>query len=167
MRKLFLISITTVAFILLSAKTEYSATVVLQTSSDRLSLSEGITNTLNIRNVKKYIADIGVLHSNIVIKQVVLETGWLESKLCVNHNNLFGMHYPTKRPTTATGYVIADNGAKVAVYSSWKDSVKDYLLYQQYWKSKGKDLSNYWKFLQSIGYSETSEYVKLLKQIKV
>lgn len=134
----------------------------------RESFTENInSNKLTIENIQSYMDEIGIIHSEIVIKQVILETGWLKSKLCAEHNNLFGMHFATKRPNKILGYVIADNGAKCATFDSWKDSVYDYYLYQQYWIEKGKDVSNYYKFLSSIGYSETSNYVKVLKQIKV
>lgn len=140
---------------------------------DRLSLSEELSEDLHIYNVKRYMDKIGLIRPDIVIKQVSLETDKLRSNLCVNYNNLTGMNYPRKRPTTAIGWVYGDphpvtgKKRKKAVFASWKDSIKDYLLYQKYWESKGKDLSNYWIFLKQLGYSETSGYIEVLKNIKI
>jgi len=136
--------------------------------SSRSSLTETIKeDKLTPENILNYIEEIGIIHSKIVYKQAIVETGWFKSKLCVKHNNLFGMHYTTKRPNKISGYIIADHGAKCAVYKHWKDSIEDYLLYQQYWIDKGKDLTDYYKFLSSIGYASNINYIKILKQIKI
>lgn len=142
-------------------------------SKNRQEISQVFKKELSIFNVKKHIEDISIQHGNIVFKQVLLETDWLNSKLCKVHNNLFGMNYPVKRPTTAIGYVYGDPHPttgklrRKAVFNNWQDSIEDYLLYQKYWKSKGKDLSNYWHFLTQLGYSETSGYINVLKTIKI
>lgn len=143
------------------------------TALSRAMLSEQLSEKLHLYNVKRYLEEVGVMRPDIVIKQVVLETNWLKSKACRKYNNLFGMNYPVKRPTTASKYVWGDPSPKTgklrkkAVYNNWKDSVDDYLLYQKYWISLGKDVSNYWHFLAQLGYSETSGYVQVLKSIKI
>jgi flagellum-specific peptidoglycan hydrolase FlgJ len=94
----------------------------------------------------------------IVMAQSRLETGNYMSNLCLSANNLFGMNYPKCRPTTANGA----NEYGFAVYKSWYDSVKDMKLFQDYYKKQGKDLSNYFEFLSTIGYAEDPEYLNKL-----
>jgi hypothetical protein len=85
-------------------------------------------------------------HAEIVYSQAVLETGHFKSKLCVNHNNLFGIK----------------EGNKYKHYSHWIECVRDY---KNRIQNKYKDGEDYYKFLERIKYAENRTYTSLLKQI--
>jgi len=97
----------------------------------------------------------------IVFAQACLETGYFSSKLCIEHNNLFGMKKARKRATTAQGSA----NYNYAIYSTWYDSVKDIKLFQEYYLSRGRDLTDYFGFLASIGYAEDPLYLTKLGKI--
>ncbi len=119
-------------------------------------------------NLYMYLILKGVREPKTVLKQAILETGYFKSRAFTEGNNLFGMHLPKKRPTTAIGYIIADKSRKVAKFNSWQDSVEDMILYQNYYNKIGYDLSNYEKFLVDAGYCELGGgYLELLKGIKI
>ena len=122
--------------------------------------SEGnLRNLLELWNVE---------HIDEVIKQTKLETGWYKSRLFRDHNNLFGMHMPVVRPTTANSYITADGNKRVANYDTWQSSVADYILYIDYYKSLGYSTDNYYEFLISVGYCELgSYYIRLLESMSV
>jgi flagellum-specific peptidoglycan hydrolase FlgJ len=94
----------------------------------------------------------------IVMAQSRLETGNYQSRLCLEVNNLFGMNFPRIRPTTAVG----STEYGFAIYLSWYDSVRDMKLFQDYYASRGRDLSDYFEFLAAIGYAEDPEYINKL-----
>lgn len=100
----------------------------------------------------------GVKHADIVYGQACLETGNFTSELCNTYNNLFGMRLARIRQTTALG-ATPNNYAS---YRSWYDSVKDVALFQQWYQEKGRDLTDYIKFLASIGYAEDPIYLNKL-----
>lgn len=107
-----------------------------------------------------------VKNIDIVLSQVRLETGWYQSRLFKNHNNLLGMGYARYRKAYSYEYVIADNGRDVASYRSWQSSVLDFVAYLDYYKKLGYDIDNYHKFLVDAGYCEKgSYYIDLLKQM--
>ncbi len=102
-----------------------------------------------------------VMHPEIAFYQAVLETGNFTSDIFIRGNNLFGMRYPAVRDTYASGEYNYH-----ASYKTWLSSVKDYKLFQEWYKSKGYDLDDYYSFLESIGYAKDKEYLqKLLKTI--
>ena len=107
----------------------------------------------------------GVKYQDVVILQSRLETGYFTSDIFLNGNNLFGMRYPTRRPTVATGIYKGH-----AQYAHWSDSVVDYAMWQRYYLSRGYRLGGeidddfYLVFLKSIPYAEDPRYVpKLVK----
>ncbi|MRS02577.1 hypothetical protein EG832_05035 [bacterium] len=107
----------------------------------------------------------GVLYPDIAILQSRLETGYFTSDIFLNGNNLFGMRYPIRRPTVATGIY-----KEHAQYAHWSDSVIDYALWQKYYLSRGYRLEGeidsdfYLVLLKSIPYAEDPRYVpKLVK----
>jgi len=97
----------------------------------------------------------------IVMAQGHLETGNFQSKLCIGHNNLFGMKLARIRSTTALG--ATDND--YASYRSWYDSVKDMKLFQEWYLSRGRDLTDYYGFLSAIGYAEDPLYIPKVKEL--
>ena len=66
-----------------------------------------------------------------LLKQSDHETGYLTSGFSLTFNNVFGMHYPYTRPTTALGKVTGDGG-EVSTYSDIYDSVYDRYLWDKY-----------------------------------
>lgn len=66
-----------------------------------------------------------------LLKQSDHETGYLTSGFSLTYNNVFGMHYPYTRPTTALGKVNGDGG-EVATYSDIYNSVYDRFLWDNY-----------------------------------
>lgn len=113
--------------------------------------------------LKKCLEYEGVLFQDIVILQSRLETGYFTSDIFINGNNLFGMRYPSRRPTVATGIY-----KEHAQYAHWSDSVIDYVLWQRYYQSRGYRLEGeidsgfYLVFLNSIPYAEDPRYVPKL-----
>ena len=101
-------------------------------------------------------------------KLMVKETNGFKSRIFREENNLCGMHYPNKRATTAKGYIWGDSygKSKVSVYDNWQLSVIDFIYYQEYYKSKGMDLTNYEKFISRY-FNTNANYVKEVKNIKL
>jgi len=124
------------------------------------------TNEFNETNLINYIKSKELKHPHIVFAQAKLETGNFSSTIFKENNNLFGMKYvkdfrqSKTRPTTAIGSKYSH-----AVYKHWKESVDDYLLWQQMFKktpiAKEED---YFKLLGKR-YAEDKRYVKVLKVI--
>ena len=113
---------------------------------------------------------IYVKYPDIVYRQAVLETGWFKSNVFKDLNNMFGMHYPKDRETTATGWRWGDpyNGRhyRLSRYNNWIDCVKDFAMWQNYWESQGKSLHDYYKFLEELPYATAKNYIKTLKIIE-
>lgn len=88
-----------------------------------------------------------IAHPKIVLAQAKLETGNYTSKVYLTHNNLFGL-----RKADGSYYK----------FNHWKESVQAYKDYVQY---KYQPPSNYYKFLEDIGYAEDKSYTDKLKRI--
>lgn len=100
-----------------------------------------------LKEVKKYMDEIGVEKTEIVIKQVIEETGWLKCVNCsMDKNNLFGFRYKKK-------YLQFDN---------WKAGC-DYL--KRWQVRKGYNGGNYYEFLARIGWATNPNYIKNIKSI--
>lgn len=116
--------------------------------------------------LKKCLEYEGVLYQDIVILQSHLETGYFTSDIFVNGNNLFGMKYPLRRPTVATGIY-----KEHAQYAHWSDSVIDYAMWQKYYLSRGYKLEDeldsdfYLVILRSIPYAEDPRYISKLVRL--
>ena len=95
----------------------------------------------------------------VVLAQARLETGNFSSVLCREHNNLFGMKMPSVRQTSAVSST--DNG--YAIYESWYDCVIDMALFQEWYRTRGRDMKDYTGFLRSIGYAEDPAYIHKLR----
>ena len=100
----------------------------------------------------------GITEPQIAFKQAVLETGNFTSELFLYGFNLFGMRLARVRETTGIGEW--DSHAK---YEHWFYSVVDYKLWQDYYFSKGYDLTDYFTFLNTIGYATDIQYINKLK----
>lgn len=116
---------------------------------------------LTPENLKIAIDLNGIISADIIMAQSRLETGNYQSVLCTMYNNLFGMKKARIRPTTARG--ATDNN--YATYLTWYDSVKDLKLFQDWYLSRGRDLTDYFGFLESIGYAEDPHYLIKVREL--
>lgn len=92
-----------------------------------------------------YICASKIKHPEIVIKQVIVETGWLKSKHLMPKNNLFGFKHK-----------------KYLTFKTWKESVAYYKKWQD--KRYTDPNEDYYKFLVRIKYA-VSDYPPQLKKI--
>jgi hypothetical protein len=122
-----------------------------------IAMSEPLSVELNWQNIEREILKCGILFPDTVMLQIRLESANLTSRLCLDDNNLVGMHYPKKRPTKATGR-IKKNG--MAHYDCWQECLRDYKTWQDY-MYKGGD---YLKFLSRI-YATDIYYSSKLKRL--
>lgn len=152
MIKYLVIILSAITMINCGNSVEYNSEAVNDTIlvSDSIDFSE--------KELKKYIKHLNLKHPDIVYAQAVLETGNFKSKLFVNNNNLFGFKEPKVRSNTARGSV---NG--YAYYSSWRQSVIDYALYQSSYIRK-LNREAYFDYLDK-NYAEDPNYSKKLKEI--
>jgi len=98
---------------------------------------------LTIENIKKELKKLQIKHSDIVLKQIKLETGNLKY---VENNNLFGFR--------------GNNG--YLEFNTWQESIE----YKKRWQDKKYHGGNYYDFLIKVGYASDSTYIKKLKQFK-
>jgi hypothetical protein len=116
--------------------------------------------------LKKCIYYERIEYQDIVILQSQLETGYYTSDIFLNGNNCFGMRFPKRRPTVATGTY-----KEHAQYSHWSDSVIDYALWQKYYLSRGyrigegNDDAFYLVFLNCVHYAADPRYVSKLVEM--
>ena len=99
---------------------------------------------LNSENVLKELKRQEVPHANIVLAQAKHESGMFKSKLCREHNNLFGIKH----------------GNSYARYNSWDESIADYKKRISSRYKKG----DYYDHLIRIGYAEDPNYIQLIKK---
>lgn len=83
----------------------------------------------------------------IVAAQALLETGNFKSYSCINRNNLFGLR---KKDGTYMSF------------EHWTECVAAYKKYIQKWKQPPSD---YYKYLDNLGYAEDTSYTIKLKQM--
>lgn len=103
--------------------------------------------TLNDKSLLQEIQAKGIAHPKIVLAQAKLETGNYTSKVCMTHNNLFGLRKPD---------------GSYYKFKHWKESVEAYRDFVQY---KYRPPNNYYQFLSDIGYAEDKAYIKKIKEI--
>jgi flagellum-specific peptidoglycan hydrolase FlgJ len=102
------------------------------------------------------IIDLNIAHPDIVIAQAIIESGNFKSNIFKENNNLFGMKMPAYRKTTAIGI---NRGH--AVYSSWRESVIDYAL----WQGKRARYSTKNQYLRRLkSYAADPNYITKIKQ---
>ena len=118
-----------------------------QKKADNITKTENNLPELTIPNLYKEIIRNGILYPKIVLAQAILETGWFRSSVCRNKHNLFGLTNPR------TG--------KYYEFNHWTESVQAYYTKVQY-KYKG---GNYLLWLDEIGYSENSNYIKTIIKV--
>jgi hypothetical protein len=103
-------------------------------------------NPALLDSIFQYICASQILHKDIVIKQIIWETGWLKGKFLMSKNNLFGFR-----------------GKQYLSFPSWQKSV-DY--YQNWQKTHYLDpKEDYYQFLVRMKFSN-SNYPAHLKSIR-
>ena len=130
--------------------------------------NETISDSLTYCNVYLYAKKQGIKFADVYIRQCIMESGHFTSEVCIQRNNIHGMHHPTVRKTTS----IAIPGEKYAKYKSWKDCVKDYKLWQDMHKDTIDQIDSiecYIVFLRRSGYiaGSVSYYERELMKIDI
>jgi len=129
-------------------------------------LDELMSSDFSPENLRELLFLLDAPDPQVIYNQARLETANFTSNVFRRTNGCFCMHLPRVRPTTSNGYIIADNGSRVAKYDTWVDSVLDLLLYFEYYEGLGYDTSDYYSFLVEAGYCELgSTYVVILKSM--
>jgi len=118
-----------------------------------------ITEEFSKEALWDYLKEKKIKHPEIVYAQAVLETGNFTSRIFRESHNLFGMKLAKVRPTVATGERYGH-----ATYCHWKDSVDDYLLWQEMWSNIETE-AVYYTLLQRV-YAEDQNYTRLVKTIR-
>lgn len=102
---------------------------------------------LNESNLMDELIAQGVEFPEIVTAQAILETGCFKSYSCTQRNNLFGLKQK--------------DGTYMS-FDHWTESVSAYKKYIQKWDNTPSD---YYHYLDSIGYAEDKIYIEKVKQI--
>ena len=118
--------------------------------------TEPLSDAMTWDNIKHEITKCDLKYPDIVLRQIMLETGNLTSRICRECNNLIGMKYPRRRETTAIGR----DKSGMSVYDSWQDCIADYKLWQDYAYRDG----DYMTFLNRI-YATDVYYKSKLKRL--
>jgi hypothetical protein len=132
---------------------------------------------LTLENVEAEIRADSILCPDQVFAQIKIESNRLNSYLLKKTNNMLGMRYPFKRPTTAIGIYIPSMDKIIigkredlrayskypsyAVFATWQDGIKDYKLWQSYCFNIEKV---YLDFLKR-NYAEDPAYVQKINQV--
>lgn len=128
-------------------------------------LNELMNEEFSPERLKELLVVLQVPNPDVAFAQARLETSNFTSRVFKEGNNLFGMHLAIIRDTYAFEYMIADNGSRVAKYRSWVSSVLDYALLVEYYEGLGYNTSDYYVFLDQMGYCESKGYTNLLKRM--
>ncbi len=111
------------------------------------------------KSLYKLLVDSGIVYPKVVCQQAILETGCFKSNYFLNKNNLFGFS--------------DDNGYRH--YNNIYDCISYYKKFQKtrflMWQnSDNLDLNDnevYYRFLNDYGYAKDSNYVSVLRKIKI
>lgn len=107
----------------------------------------GELSAQSIKSVKTHLNASQIQHKEIVLQQIILETGWLSSYSCKHRHNLFGFRYK----------------GEYLIFDSWQDSIA----YYQRWQKRHYKGGDYYQFLTDRGYATDKNYINKLKQITV
>lgn len=110
-------------------------------------------------NLIKVIKESPVVFKDILLAQIIKETGHYTSDLFTYANNLCGMRLPKSRENLAVG-----SYKGYALYTSWIHSIDDYVLWQIPVVEKYKTREEYLSYL-GRNYAEDSAYVKAIRII--
>ncbi len=104
---------------------------------------------IDVNDVIAYMDSIGIKHSEVVIKQALLETGHFRARLLMDRNNLFAFRF-TKHYMR---------------FSHWEKSVDYYKNWQDRFYTNDKE--DYYLFLKRVRYARAKNYINVLKQVRV
>lgn len=104
-------------------------------------------DTMTKETVYQEILDNNIQFPQVVLAQSIVETGYFSSKVCREYNNLFGFF----------------DGQKYLKFDNWRESVKYYAA----WQKKNYTGGSYFKFLEELPYAQDSNYVELIKKVKI
>ena len=107
----------------------------------------GKLSSQTIESLRTQLNASEIQHKDIVLKQAILETGWLSSYSCKNRHNLFGFRYR----------------GKYLEFDTWQESVE----YYSRWQKRHYKGGDYYKFLKDRGYATDPEYITKLKSKKL
>jgi len=107
----------------------------------------GKLSSQTIESLRTQLNASEIQHKDIVLKQAILETGWLSSYSCKNRHNLFGFRYR----------------GKYLEFDTWQESIE----YYSRWQKRHYKGGDYYKFLKDRGYATDPEYITKLKSIKL
>ena len=102
---------------------------------------------LNEQNIIYWIDYFELKEPDIVLAQIKLETGYLNSRVCMSKNNLFGL---------------MKNRFEYYEFKHWIQSVA---FYKYRIQNRMKPNEDYYKFLKRIQYADDEYYIHKLKQI--
>ena len=100
---------------------------------------------LNDSNVVFWLDYFDIQEKEIVYQQIMLETGYLQSDICLRQNNLIGLY----------------NGSEFYSFSHYIESIIFYKYRIQNRYNPKKE--NYYQFLHRIGYAKDFHYINKLK----
>lgn len=131
-------------------------------NEETIALTNTIYSPITIQDsIVYYLFKHNVEHPNIVIRQFILESGYFQSDLFVNHNNGIGMKPAILRYSSNVG--VTENG--YAKYKSIEDCIIDYKVWQDIYCSN-KTSNEYYTYLQKV-YAEDKYYIVKLKKIQI
>lgn len=129
-------------------------------ASESTNTNVKVDSTLTEQNIFMVLLRNNIKYPEVVLSQIMIETGYLKSRLCRKNNNLLGMTVPSKRETTAL------NESGYAKYANWFECIADYKLYQDFVFSKHTFTSKnqYIAYLQK-NYAKSPNYKSRLIQL--
>lgn len=135
----------TLGIILVATKEDISKeSIPIKLVQPEFFLSDAPNDSLVLEACEYY----GIQHANIVLAQAILETGHYQSGGCTRDKNLFGLYNSRKQ--------------EFFKFEKWYHSVE---AYRNMIQSRYDGESNYYDWLEKIGYAEDTLYVQKLKQI--
>jgi flagellum-specific peptidoglycan hydrolase FlgJ len=143
---------------------ELSNNQVVTVIEKETSFESKMTNTFKACNITDS------LTIQIYIAQAKLESGNFKNNLTRNHNNIFSMRHPSRRPTTSIGPLAsAEKRSGYASYESIEQATTDFILYLEYcnYPDTIKSVESHVKLLKQKGYfeSSTKSYTKAIKRL--
>lgn len=124
-----------------------SISVMTDTITNKKAKVDSSKVALNDKSLLQEIQAKGIAHPKIVLAQAKLETGNYTSKVCLTHNNLFGLRKPD---------------GSYYKFKHWTESVIAYKDFVQY---KYRPPNDYYQFLADVGYAEDKAYIEKVKEI--
>lgn len=101
-----------------------------------------------VDSVFAYVCASGIQYPEIVMKQIILETGWLKTTYLMKRHNLFAFRYQRSYMR----------------FPTWQASID----YYKQWQSKSLKTTDkdYYSFLVRIRYAASPVYIQTLKKIR-